>query len=188
MAYDSLIDSKRYVAQMTAVADAIRAVTASTDTIDLDNIPFLITQISGKPVYVESFYIYNSENEEADGTYILNGDMYVNEKNVYSYRNTEGYWIFCKQQDVNTNNYILKSSTNDKDNPFDTGLLYKKKDGENSSTRLTVKYAVDYENILTGHATTAEQYASSAQQDATAVEGEKSSMQNINNLLTEIIG
>ena len=37
---------------------------------------------------------------------------YKNGNNIYAWRNSEGYWLFSKESDVNTNNYILKSTTN----------------------------------------------------------------------------
>ena len=71
MAYDALIDSTKYIAQMTAIADVIRAATGTTDPIDLDDMPHMIAELSKTVVTVEAFHVYNAEDPEVNGTYTL---------------------------------------------------------------------------------------------------------------------
>ena len=71
MAYDALIDYNKYIAQMTAIADAIRAITNTTDPIDLDDMPHRIAEFNKNNVHIESFNVYNAENPDVNGTYTL---------------------------------------------------------------------------------------------------------------------
>ena len=119
--------------------------------------------------------------------------FYVNEHNVYAYKDAEGHWVFCRQEDINTDNYILKSESNTHANPYDKGVVYKKPDNTVSSIGTTVIYTPapeqpDYTGILTEYAEAAEASASTASYSAAAINTRTTELQELSNLLTTIIG
>ena len=119
--------------------------------------------------------------------------FYVNEHNVYAYKDAEGHWVFCRQEDINTDNYILKSESNTHANPYDKGVVYKKPDNTVSSIGTTVIYTPapeqpDYTGILTEYAEDAEASASTASNSNVAINARVTELQELSNLLTTIIG
>lgn len=118
---------------------------------------------------------------------------YKNENNIYAWRDSEGHWVFSKEADINTDNYLLKSTTSDKLKPYSPNIKYVTKENTEVNVDIVVQYPgvtpdKDYEAILTSYATAAETSANAAKASSDAIVIILQDAQEVNDILTNVIG
>ena len=123
--------------------------------------------------------------------------LYKNENNIYAYRDTEGHWVFSREANIGTDDYIMKSTTADKLKPYDPGIMYVTKTNEIEKPVIDTVYEEptpdpepdpDYTAILTEYAEAAEASANTAAAGASALDERVDDLKELSNLLTTIIG
>ena len=111
---------------------------------------------------------------------------YVNENNVYAYRDADGHWCFGKQADIDAGTFILRSTVA-ADKPYAKNVQYVNTDNIKTNVEVTPHYT-DYTEVLTKHAEAAEQSEQAAEDDALIIAEALAYTQSTNETLTNIIG
>lgn len=120
--------------------------------------------------------------------------LYKNENNIYAYRDAEGHWVFSREANIGTDDYIMKSTTADKLKPYDPSIAYVTKTDVLEFPLIEVVYNAeptpdpDYTAILTEYAEAAEASATTAAASASALDERVDDLKELSNLLTTIIG
>lgn len=111
---------------------------------------------------------------------------YVNENNVYAYRDADGHWCLGKQSDIDAGTFILRSTVA-VDKPYAKNVQYVNADSIKTNVEITPHY-IDYTAVLTEHAEAAERAEQAAEDDALTIAEALAYTQSTNETLTNIIG